>query len=172
MNNQAIDLPGIEITGISLEKMQHIAETLASLVRRGDCIALEGDLGAGKTTFARFFIRALVPELREIISPTFMLVQTYTLPDVPTTTLYHADLYRLEEEGEMEELGLEEAWQEGICLIEWPQNGASYLPEEMLSLHFTLEKRPNTRMLMVKGSAGWQPRIHEFLTLLSAKKII
>jgi tRNA threonylcarbamoyl adenosine modification protein YjeE len=99
----------------------------------GDCIALHGDLGAGKSTLSRALIRALAddPEL-EVPSPTFTLVQTYDLK-IPVT---HFDLYRLSDESELDELGLQEALADGICLIEWPVKAGRALPKNRLDIHF------------------------------------
>ena len=93
-----------------------LAGRVAREARRGDAIALSGELGAGKTSFARAFIRACgAPE--EVPSPSFTLVQTY---DTPRGAVSHFDLYRLSRPEEIEELGLDEALAEGIVLIEWP----------------------------------------------------
>ena len=116
---------------------QVFATRLAPLVRPGDVVALAGDLGTGKTTFARGFINALFvihglpPE--DVPSPTFTLVQEYPLPDF---TLYHIDLYRIEAELEILELGLEDAFAEGVCLVEWPDRLGSLLPANRLELDF------------------------------------
>jgi tRNA threonylcarbamoyladenosine biosynthesis protein TsaE len=96
-----------------------LAHTLAQRVPAGRLIALTGDLGAGKSTFARAFIRArLQDEEAEVPSPTFTLVQTYDTPD--GAEIWHADLYRLSEPEEAYELGLDDARETSVCLIEWP----------------------------------------------------
>jgi tRNA threonylcarbamoyl adenosine modification protein YjeE len=106
---------------------------LAALLRPGDVLALEGDLGAGKTELARAVIRARAGADIPVPSPTFTLVQVY---DLPGLTLTHADLYRLEggNRDELAELGLEEAWEIGALLVEWPERALDLLPPDRLSL--------------------------------------
>ncbi|MFL0691050.1 MAG: tRNA (adenosine(37)-N6)-threonylcarbamoyltransferase complex ATPase subunit type 1 TsaE [Agrobacterium tumefaciens] len=108
-------------------------EDLLLALQVGDCVALEGDLGAGKSTLSRALIRALAdePDL-EVPSPTFTLVQTYDL----TIPVAHFDLYRLSDESELDELGLEEALADGICLIEWPVKAGRALPKDRIDIHF------------------------------------
>lgn len=108
---------------------------LAGIARPGDVIALHGDLGAGKTTLARGLIRSQLGPETEAPSPTFTLVQTYPAPRFP---IWHFDLYRLENPGEVRELGLEEAV-DGLCLIEWPERLGRYLPSARLEVRLSLE---------------------------------
>jgi tRNA threonylcarbamoyladenosine biosynthesis protein TsaE len=112
-----------------------LGERLAEHARPGDVIALHGDLGAGKTTLARALIRRLAGPETEAPSPTFTLVQTYQTPGL---TIWHFDLYRLNDPREARELGMEEAI-EGLSLIEWPERLGRDLPlarlEVRLSFH-------------------------------------
>jgi tRNA threonylcarbamoyl adenosine modification protein YjeE len=94
-------------------------------------VALEGDLGAGKTELARAVIWALAGEAVAVPSPTFTLLQVY---DLPSLTVTHADLYRLADADEVAELGLEEAWADGVLLVEWPERAGGLLPAERLTL--------------------------------------
>ena len=102
---------------------------------RGDLIALWGDLGAGKTAFARGFIHARQEAAglarEEVPSPTFTLVQLY---EMPGGSVWHFDLYRLGNPAEIHELGLDDALAEGITLIEWPERLGPLLPEDRLDL--------------------------------------
>jgi tRNA threonylcarbamoyladenosine biosynthesis protein TsaE len=125
---------------------------LARLARPGDVIALEGDLGAGKTTLARGFIRALCGAELEVPSPTFTLVQTYEAPDA---TIWHFDFYRLERPEEAWELDIEEAFAEGISLLEWPERLGALLPRKHLAVRLELEPR-RARLI---PSEGWAPRL-------------
>ena len=102
------------------------AASLAMMLRPGDLILLEGDLGTGKTTIARALIRAVAndPEL-EVPSPTFTLVQPYELPGL---AISHMDFYRLEDPHEIAELGLEDALEKGAAIIEWPERAGGMLP--------------------------------------------
>jgi tRNA threonylcarbamoyl adenosine modification protein YjeE len=108
-------------------------EDLLLALQIGDCIALEGDLGAGKSTLSRALIRAMAgdPEL-EVPSPTFTLVQNYNL-SIPVA---HFDLYRLSDPSELDELGLDEALADGICLIEWPDKAGRALPKNHVGITF------------------------------------
>jgi tRNA threonylcarbamoyladenosine biosynthesis protein TsaE len=103
---------------------------LAALAGPGDLICLSGDLGAGKTALARGFIRARLGDL-EVTSPTFTLVQVYGSGD---DEIWHVDLYRIEETAELRELGLEEAMEDCICLIEWPDRLGDRLPADRLEV--------------------------------------
>ncbi len=101
-----------------------LAARMATLAKPGDLFALTGDLGAGKSTFSRAFIRAVMGNPQaEVPSPTFTLVQEYDALDY---MLYHADLYRLQEPDEVYDLGLDDERAEAVMLIEWPDR----LPEE------------------------------------------
>lgn len=106
-----------------------LARVMAAVLKPGDVIALQGPVGAGKTHFARAFIRARQGEAAEDVpSPTFTLVQTYA--DPLGTEIWHADLYRLTHPEELAELGLDEAMQGGIVLVEWPDHGTA-LPDPL-----------------------------------------
>ncbi len=111
---------------------QALARRLAGVVRMGDVIALWGGLGAGKTALARAFIRAAGNPDEEVPSPTFTLVQTYTLAAGPC---WHFDLYRLASPDEVWELGIEDALGQGIVLIEWPERLGALLPADRLDIH-------------------------------------
>lgn len=110
----------------------HLAQLVAAFVRPGDLVALEGDLGAGKTTFARALIRRIAdhPD-EEIPSPTFTLVQTY---ETARLAVAHFDLYRLGDPAELDELGLDHALAHGIALVEWPDRGGDRLPASRLTV--------------------------------------
>lgn len=108
---------------------------LAGAAVRGDIFALAGDLGAGKTTLARGFIRALTTPEEEVPSPTFTLVQTY---DTPKGMVWHFDLYRLEDPEEAWELGIEEAFADGISLVEWPERLGALLPARRRAVRLEL----------------------------------
>lgn len=96
----------------------------------GDVVALEGPIGAGKTHFARALIRERLGAAEDVPSPTFTLIQTYPA-DVD---IWHADLYRLTHPDEVLELGLDDAFQTAICLIEWPERMGTLLPANAIRL--------------------------------------
>lgn len=107
------------LKNISLDDLKVIAEEVAAGLKIGDVVCLEGDLGAGKTTFAGFLINSLLEKPEVITSPTFNLVHTY---DTKIGKIWHFDMYRLKTPQEAYELGLEDALAHGISIIEWPQN--------------------------------------------------
>ena len=108
-----------------------VARRLASRLRAGDVLLLEGPLGAGKTALARGVIGALRDAVglpaEEVPSPTFTLVQTY---DTGAFETWHADLYRLTDPAELAEIGLEEAFRDALCLIEWPDRLGAEAPPD------------------------------------------
>jgi tRNA threonylcarbamoyl adenosine modification protein YjeE len=111
-------------------------EDMALALKRGDYLALSGDLGAGKSTFARALIRAIADDASlEVPSPTFTLVQTYAL----RLPVAHFDLYRIADAAEIDELGFDEALSDGVCLVEWPEKGEGTLPEDGITLTFLHE---------------------------------
>src|SRR6516225_10185356 len=113
----------------------HLMADLALLVGPGDVITLTGDLGAGKTAAARAMIRYLAAdEALEVPSPTFTLVQGYELPAFP---VLHADLYRVEDESELEEIGLSPLPEGTLVLVEWPERAPSALPEDRIDIALT-----------------------------------
>jgi tRNA threonylcarbamoyl adenosine modification protein YjeE len=116
----------------------HLMADLALLIGPGDVITLSGDLGAGKTAAARAMIRYLAgDEALEVPSPTFTLVQAYDLPPYP---LLHADLYRVDDAGELEEIGLSPLPEATVALIEWPERAPSALPADRIDV--ALSHRP------------------------------
>ncbi|HEY3890983.1 MAG TPA: tRNA (adenosine(37)-N6)-threonylcarbamoyltransferase complex ATPase subunit type 1 TsaE [Bradyrhizobium sp.] len=113
----------------------HLMADLALLVGPGDVVTLSGDLGAGKTTAARAMIRYLAgDEALEVPSPTFTLAQAYDLPPFP---LVHADLYRVNDAAELEEIGLSPLPEATLALIEWPERAAAALPADRIDIAFS-----------------------------------
>ncbi len=122
----------------SEEETAEIARAFARTLKKGDVVAFYGALGAGKTTFIRGIIQSLTTPDADVPSPTFTLLQTYDAPRFP---IYHFDMYRLKNPNEAYELGIEDAFADGVSLIEWPERVASLLP------------RPHTRIdIDIKGS--------------------
>jgi tRNA threonylcarbamoyl adenosine modification protein YjeE len=131
--------PGGSTFTVTLESEQDIHRfvvDLAGMIVPGDLITLSGDLGAGKTTFARALIRYLAAdETIAVPSPTFTLIQSYSLPLFP---LVHADLYRLSGSSELAELGFDDLPESAVVLLEWPDRAAGYLPADRIDIAFTL----------------------------------
>lgn len=103
----------------------------ATRLAAGDVIALDGPIGAGKTHFARALIRARLGRAEDVPSPSFTLIQTYDAGDID---IWHADLYRLTHPDEVLELGLDDAFRDAICLIEWPERMGRLLPADAIRL--------------------------------------
>ena len=133
-----------------------LASRVAALVVPGDIIALKGDLGAGKTSFARAFIRARGDANEEVPSPTFTLVQIY---QTDALAIWHFDLYRLEAAEEAWELGIEEAFASGVSLIEWPERLASLLPRRRLEITLDFGDRSDARRASLAGDDAWRARL-------------
>lgn len=140
------------------------ASHLARLARPGDVFALWGDLGAGKTTFARGFIATLCPDEESVPSPTFTLVQTYPSPQ---GEIWHFDLYRLKQPEEAYELGIEEAFATGISLMEWPGRLGSLLPRQRLDVTLSPGMAPESRQLTLAGAPAWAPRLAPMVAALT-----
>ncbi len=120
-------------------------------------IALRGGLGAGKTSFARAFLRARAgdPAL-EVPSPTFTLVQPYMLPN---GAVWHFDLYRLARPEDAWELGIEDAFGHVIAVIEWPENLGDLLPAEHLEITLAPGASPTARRAIFCAAPSWVPRL-------------
>ena len=135
------------ITKTEQETIQ-AAQNLASKIQPGDIITLQGNLGAGKTVFARALIQTLMKDTAlEVPSPTFTLVQTY---DTEKNTIWHFDLYRLKDSEEIYELGWEEAISEGITVIEWPERLGNLYPPQYLDIRLTnIDNNPEHRKIEI-----------------------
>ncbi len=146
---------------------EQFAQTLSLWAKPGSVIALSGELGSGKSTFARAFIRALSKhdEIFDIPSPSFSLVQLY---DTTRIAVAHIDLYRLSTASEAEELGLAELLTTHVMLIEWPDRLGHAMTDNMLSLHFS--GMGQNRVVALEARGNWidalnrNQTIEEFLT--------
>jgi tRNA threonylcarbamoyladenosine biosynthesis protein TsaE len=146
-----------------------LATRLARLARRGDVIALKGELGTGKTSFARAFIRSRARNDEIVPSPTFTLVQVYELPDL---SIWHVDGYRLHHPDEAWELGLEDAFHDGVSLIEWPERLGSLVPDRRLEITFehggshggSHGAEPEARRAVIDAGPDWAARLNALAT--------
>ena len=148
-----------EVPSADLDRLARIAELVALKTQPGDVIELRGDLGAGKTTFARALIRALLGEAEaEIPSPTFPIVQSYATPRLPVA---HFDLYRLEGPDDLAEVGFEEAVVAGLVLVEWPERAAAEIQRSADRLIVTIEPaaEPERRHLRLVGLGSFAARL-------------
>ncbi|WP_187428492.1 tRNA threonylcarbamoyladenosine biosynthesis protein TsaE [Roseobacter fucihabitans] len=133
------------------------AARLAPMLRPGDIVLLEGNVGAGKTHFARAAIQSLLRVPEDVPSPTFTLVQTYQTRLGP---VWHADLYRIGAVEEIEELGLLEAFDTAICFLEWPDRLGPLRPQGALTLHLADGGDEDARRLTAQWEdARWDKRL-------------
>ncbi|MBA2125553.1 tRNA (adenosine(37)-N6)-threonylcarbamoyltransferase complex ATPase subunit type 1 TsaE [Hyphomicrobium methylovorum] len=140
-----------------------LAGEIAFLVQPGDTLGLEGDLGTGKSTFARALIRSLADDgLLDVPSPTFTLTQSY---ETRRFDVAHFDLYRLTEPDELDELGLDAALRRGIALIEWPSRGGNRLPPERFTLRFEEGRADNRRNVTLRAPAELMQRLARFAAI-------
>jgi len=148
---KALDLPSLAAT-------EALAGVVAAQAQVRDVVALSGDLGAGKTAFARGFLRARPggEGISEVPSPTFTLVQVYELDGAP---IWHFDLYRLARADDAWELGIEEAFADAISLIEWPDRLGGLLPGERLDVALAAGATTDSRRATLTGHGSWAARL-------------
>ena len=138
----------LSFSAFSPSETDEIARRLAQRLVAGDVLLLQGDVGAGKTHFARALIQSVLLEPEDVPSPTFTLVQTYASSQ---GEIWHSDLYRISSTNELEELGLFEAFEAAICLIEWPDRLGAETPPDALTLNFQSTQEDDRRDI----SASW-----------------
>ena len=137
---------------------ERLGRALAAALRAGDVVALSGPLGSGKTSLARGILRGL-GHRGDVASPTFAIVQPYAPPDT-RLPVWHVDLYRIEDRGELDELGLDEALLDSALLIEWPERLPELSPN---ALRLSLAPEPQggralTAIVPAAWEARWPPR--------------
>jgi len=141
----------------SPEDTAAFAQALAPQLRSGDTLLLEGQIGAGKTHFARALIQwrlAAAGLFEDVPSPTFTIVQIY---DDGQAEIWHADLYRLNSQSEIHELGLIDAFETAICIVEWPDRLGDNTPSDALHLQFLPGTSENERILKLEtNSSRWE----------------
>lgn len=125
-----------------------LATQVGAALRPGDVLLLQGPVGAGKSFFARALIQSLQDNPEDVPSPTFTLVQTY---ETKAGEIWHADLYRLSGPDEAAELGLLDAMDTAICLIEWPDRLAGDAPDDATTCHFETGKADTHRTIAFHG---------------------
>ncbi len=145
----------------SPEETTSLAAAFAKHLTKADVLLLIGDIGAGKTHFARSLIQAKLGYAEDVPSPTFTLVQTYEAEDIE---IWHTDLYRLTHPDEVVELGLTEAFETEICLVEWPDRLADLTPSSALTLDLKLTETAEGRLLTLTWSdPKWDDRLKDIL---------
>ena len=147
--------PFLRLTLADPDTTAALARDIAPRLAAGDTLLLEGDIGAGKTTFARALIRARTGDPRlDVPSPTFTLVQTY---DADGVEVWHCDLYRLTDPQEVLELGLDDAFADAISLIEWPDRLGADRPRDALLCRFAAGHASHT--VDLHGGPAWAARL-------------
>ena len=150
------------LPAVTEAELATLAGLVAFVLKPGDTVTLAGPLGAGKTTFARAVIRALLADpSAEVPSPTFSLVQAY---ETPRFTLAHADLYRLGGATDLAELGLDDALSTGAILIEWPERAGDGLAPARLEIEFSETTSAEVggveaRRISLRGTGDWPARL-------------
>lgn len=139
----------LSLTLSSADATARLAQTLAPRLCAGDVLLFTGDIGAGKTHFARALIQSLLPTPEDVPSPTFTLVQIY---EVHQFEIWHADLYRLTSPDEVVELGLTDAFSDALCLVEWPDRLAELAPQSALSISMRMTDDLGQRLLTFSWS--------------------
>ena len=151
-------LHSLSLTLNSPEETADLAARLGARLRPGDILLLEGEIGSGKTHFARSLIQSLMSVPEDIPSPTFTLVQAY---ETDSSEIWHCDLYRLSAVEEIEELGLTEAFDTAICLVEWPDKLGPLTPETALKLTFKTdsESMDSRHLTLSWNDPKWSPKL-------------
>lgn len=157
----AVPLPDLAATAA-------LGRALARLLEPGDVVGLAGDLGTGKTALARATIQAALGADEEVPSPTFTLVQTYDMP--LGTSLWHFDLYRLERPDDALELGIDDAFAEGIALIEWPDRLGRLLPADRLDVVLAEAGAGQGRTAVLTGRGRWAQRLDAARRLIAEER--
>jgi tRNA threonylcarbamoyladenosine biosynthesis protein TsaE len=143
-----------------LAAMAGFGARIAARLREGDVVALEGGLGAGKTTLARAILASL-GHAGEVPSPTFTIIETYAAPPLRLTVV-HADFYRLEDPAELAEIGLDDYREGAVLLAEWPDHAGGFGHEPgclTIMLDPLGENGQDGRIAIARGGADWVGRM-------------
>ena len=167
-------MPVFRIELSDMQATQRFGGLLARQLQAGDVIALSGALGVGKSALARAIIQAVDAAEDDVPSPTFTLVQHYALAD--GTPLWHLDLYRIETPQEAMALGLDDAFIDAVCLIEWPDRLKKLLPKTNLSIHLYADDVGDdggddlgVRFADVTAPPHWTDRINDLVKSIANK---
>ena len=159
----------ITCTFTSPQATAAFAARIAPLLRPGDTLLLDGEIGTGKTHFARAIIQArlaAVGRTEDVPSPTYTLVQAY---NDGVTDLLHADLFRLTSPEEVFDLGLEDAFKDAVCMVEWPDRLAELRPDGAIHIRFETRDEPCVRVLTFSATAQrWSQLLPLFDSLVTS----
>tara|TARA_B100000497_G_scaffold53114_1_gene60919 strand:+ start:151 stop:615 length:465 start_codon:yes stop_codon:yes gene_type:complete len=139
---------------------KYLAIRLKENLRNGDVILLKGEIGAGKSHFARSLIQAAMDKIEDVPSPTFTLVQTYYTTVGP---IWHADLYRLNDHNDVFELGLIDVFGHETVLIEWPERLGYLKPSDALTVEIIILENDKREIIFSAASDMWKERLEKTL---------
>lgn len=161
---QTNNIVQLNLPDLNLSALDRFAAGLLPILQPGDFIALSGELGSGKTAFARALISRLLGPLsqEEIPSPSFAILQTYETPRMP---VFHFDFYRLSGVDEAIELGLDDALNDGLVLAEWPDRLEDELPMDRLEIHFRESEDLGLRNLRIVAMGAFAARLQRYIDI-------
>ena len=139
---------------------EELASALKENLQNGDIILLKGEIGAGKSLFARSLIQSAMDQVEEVPSPTFTIVQTY---ETKLGSIWHADLYRLTDQSEIFELGLIDAFVNEIVIVEWPDRLGHLEPQDALTVEIVILENDKREVIFSTNSSMWKARLEKTL---------
>jgi len=139
---------------------EELASALKENLQNGDIILLKGEIGAGKSLFARSLIQSTMDQVEEVPSPTFTIVQTY---ETKLGSIWHADLYRLTDQSEIFELGLIDAFVSEIVIVEWPERLGHLEPQDALTVEIIILENDKREVIFSTNSSMWKARLEKTL---------
>ena len=139
---------------------EELASALKENLQNGDIILLKGEIGAGKSLFARSLIQSAMDQVEEVPSPTFTIVQTY---ETKLGSIWHADLYRLTDQSEIFELGLIDAFVSEIVIVEWPERLGHLEPQDALTVEIIILENDKREVIFSTNSCMWKARLEKTL---------
>ena len=139
---------------------EELASALKENLQNGDIILLKGEIGAGKSLFARSLIQTAMDQVEEVPSPTFTIVQTY---ETKLGSIWHADLYRLTDQSEIFELGLIDAFVSEIVIVEWPERLGHLEPQDALTVEIIILENDKREVIFSSNSSMWKVRLEKTL---------
>ena len=137
---------------------EELASALKENLQNGDIILLKGEIGAGKSLFARSLIQSAMDQVEEVPSPTFTIVQTY---ETKLGSIWHADLYRLTDQSEIFELGLIDAFVNEIVIVEWPDRLGHLEPQDALTVEIVILENDKREVIFSTNSSMWKARLEK-----------
>ena len=137
---------------------EELASALKENLQNGDIILLKGEIGAGKSLFARSLIQTAMDQVEEVPSPTFTIVQTY---ETKLGSIWHADLYRLTDQSEIFELGLIDAFVSEIVIVEWPERLGHLEPQDALTVEIVILENDKREVIFSTNSSIWKARLEK-----------